>query len=122
MKPALVDSPPDGDGWLHELKYDGYRTEFILDGSVGRAFTRTGLDWTGKYAPILAALRELDCQSAIIDGEVMMQGPSGLPDFHSLRGELARKSPRGLLFMAFDLLHLDGRDLRREALENRRRR
>ena len=122
MKPALVDSPPEGDGWLHELKYDGYRTEFIIAGAARRAFTRTGLDWTGKYSVVLDSLRELDCAAAILDGEVFVQGPQGLPDFHALRRELARKKPQGLLFMAFDLLHLDGRDLRREKLEDRRER
>lgn len=122
MRPALVDSPPEGDAWLHELKYDGYRTELIVAGDQSRAFTRTGLDWTSKYAPIVDALRKLDCKAAIIDGEVIVQGAKGIPDFHGLRRELAKKKPRRLVFMAFDLLHLDGHDLRRELLEDRRER
>jgi bifunctional non-homologous end joining protein LigD len=122
MKPALVDAPPEGDGWLHELKYDGYRTEFIVAGADSRAFTRTGLDWTEKYRIILDSLRQLDCAAAILDGEVFVQGPRGLPNFHALRRQLARRKPQGLLFMAFDLLHLDGRDLRREPVEDRRER
>ena len=120
MQPALVDAPPEGDGWLHELKYDGYRTQIIVDGDESRAFTRTGLDWTNKYASIVKSLRELDCEAAILDGEVVLQKQGGLPDFHGLRRELAKKKPHGLVFMAFDLLHLEGRDLRREAVEQRR--
>jgi bifunctional non-homologous end joining protein LigD len=122
MKPTLTESAPEGEDWLHELKYDGYRTQLILDRSDGRAFTRTGLDWSHQYRTILHALRELDCESAIIDGEVIVQRPNGHPDFHALRVELARKNPKGLVFIAFDLLHLDGRDLRREAVEDRRER
>ncbi|WP_158274683.1 DNA ligase D [Sphingosinicella humi] len=115
-----MDSPPEGDGWLHELKYDGYRTEIIVAGDQSRAFTRTGLDWTSQYAHLVNALAELDCETAILDGEVILQGANGIPDFHGLRRELAKRRPRGLIFMAFDLLHLDGQDLRREPVEERR--
>ena len=122
MKPALVGSPPDGEGWLHALKYDGYRTELVIGGGERRAFTRTGLDWSARYAALLDALGALDCKAAILDGEVFVPGPGGRPDFHRLRREVARKKPQGLVFMAFDLLHLDGRDLRREPVEHRRER
>ena len=122
MKPCLVDSAPEGDFWLHELKYDGYRTELAIDGGEARAFTRTGLDWTERYREVVAAARQLDCRSALIDGEIILQGAGGLSDFSSLRRELARKRPSGLLFMAFDLLHLDGLDLRQEPVEARRER
>jgi bifunctional non-homologous end joining protein LigD len=120
MKPTLVDSPPAGDDWLHELKYDGFRTELIVDGDESRAFTRTGLDWSRQYRGLLDALRALGCERAIIDGEVIVQDANGHPNFHALRRELARKKPQGLVFIAFDLLHLDGRDLRRDPVEDRR--
>jgi bifunctional non-homologous end joining protein LigD len=122
MKPALVDEAPPGDDWLHELKYDGYRTELVLSGSDARAFTRTGLDWTDKYRGITTAAGALGCNDAILDGEVIVQDRRGLSDFRALRTQLARKKPVGLIFMAFDLLHLDGRDLRRGPVEDRRER
>ena len=122
MKPCLVDSAPEGELWLHELKYDGYRTELAVEGVDSRAFTRTGLDWTERYREVVAAARLLDCRSALIDGEMILQNAGGLSDFGSLRRELARKRPTGLLFMAFDLLHLDGLDLRQEPVEARRER
>lgn len=122
MKPALVETPPQGDDWLHELKYDGYRSQFILAGPDSRAFTRTGLDWTGKYSSILADLGRLDCKEAILDGEVIVQGRDGRSDFQALRSELKKAKPRGLIFIAFDLLHLEGRDLRRAPVEERRSR
>lgn len=122
MMPALVDSPPEGSEWIHELKYDGYRTQLALIGDDRRAYTRRGHDWSHLYASVLEAAGGLNCRSALIDGEVIIQGARGLSDFRALRSELARKKPRGLIFMAFDLLHLDGRDLRRQPVEERRQR
>jgi bifunctional non-homologous end joining protein LigD len=120
MMPALVNSAPEGADWIHELKYDGYRTQLVLNRGDRRAYTRRGHDWSHLYAPILAVAGELDCRSAMIDGEVIIQDNRGLSDFRTLRSELARKKPRGLIFMAFDLLHIDDLDLRRRPLEERR--
>ena len=53
QQPTLVDAPPEGDGWLHEIKYDGYRTELLIERGQARAFTRRGFDWTDKYGPIV---------------------------------------------------------------------
>jgi bifunctional non-homologous end joining protein LigD len=122
MMPALVDSAPRGSGWIHELKYDGYRTQLALHGDDRRAYTRRGHDWSHLYAPILAAADDLDRQSAVIDGEIIVQDAHGLSEFSALRAELARKKPRGLVLMAFDLLHLDGTNLRRHPIEERRER
>ena len=122
MKPCLADSAPDGALWLHELKYDGYRTELAIDGGDVRAFTRTGLDWTERYRFVADAARGLRCRDALIDGEIIVQLEGGLSDFAALRRQLASSAPNGLLFMAFDLLQLDGLDLRREPLEARRER
>ena len=120
MLPGLVDSAPAGDDWIHELKYDGYRTQLIIDRGEARAFTRRGHDWSHLYGAIIEAARGLDCRTARIDGEVIVQDWRGLSDFAELRSQLARRKPDGLVFMAFDLLHLDGRDLRREPVEDRR--
>jgi bifunctional non-homologous end joining protein LigD len=122
MMPALVDLAPEGPDWIHELKYDGYRTQLVLNGNDRRAYTRRGHDWSHLYASILGAAGKLDCSSAVIDGEVIIQDSRGLSDFRALRSELARKQPRGLIFMAFDLLHLDDLDLRRKPVEERRQR
>jgi ATP-dependent DNA ligase len=120
MQAALATEAPDGDGWIHELKYDGYRTQIILDWSARYAFTRRGFDWSELYEDLLEEARYLDCTSAVLDGEVIVQDQNGLPDFHRLQKELRGRRPQGLVFMAFDLLHLDGRDLRDERLEDRR--
>src|SRR6185295_15555427 len=82
--PTLVDEPPAGDGWLHEIKYDGYRTELVIERGQARAFTRRGFDWTEKYRPIVEAAAALPAKSAIIDGEVVVLNDAGLSDFSSI--------------------------------------
>jgi bifunctional non-homologous end joining protein LigD len=67
--PTLVDRPPEGDAWIHEIKYDGYRTEPIIDRGEARAFTRRGFDWTEKYRPIVEAAAALPAKAAIIDAQ-----------------------------------------------------
>ncbi|MDP8914644.1 MAG: DNA ligase D [Pseudomonadota bacterium] len=119
MMPALVDQPPEGKDWQHEIKYDGYRTQLVIEGADVRAFTRNGYDWTGKYSGIVRAAGEIRCSSAVLDGEVIVQDHEGRSNFHAIKDALARRS-EDFVFMAFDLLHLNGRDLRREPLRERR--
>lgn len=121
LLPTLVDEPPTGDEWLHEIKHDGYRTQLVLDGARARAFTRNGHDWSRQYAPVLAAASDLRCASVIIDGEMVVQDEHGRSDFHALRGAIGR-DPHRLIFYAFDLLHLGGTDLRPRVLIERRTR
>ena len=121
MLPTLVDVAPDGGAWMHEIKYDGYRTQLALAGKVGQAFTRNGHDWTAKYGPVVAAAQALRCRSAIIDGEMCVQNVAGVTDFKALRSAI-RNEPERLVLFAFDLLMLNGRDLRAEPLVDRRRR
>ena len=80
--PTLVEKPPEGAGWLHEVKYDGYRTELIIEPSHKvRALTRRAFDWTDKYAPIVeAAARIRGVTSAIVDGEVIVMDEKGRSD------------------------------------------
>jgi bifunctional non-homologous end joining protein LigD len=120
MMPTLVDEPPAGEGWIHEIKHDGYRTILAVDGSASRAFTRNGHDWTKQYRTIVASAAQLPCQTAIIDGEMVVQDESGRADFHAMRAALLRE-PERLAFFAFDLLMLNDRDLRDAPLSERRR-
>jgi bifunctional non-homologous end joining protein LigD len=121
MLPTLVDAPPEGGEWLHEIKYDGFRTQIAVRGAEGRAFTRAGHDWTAKYHRLVEAAAALGAGEALIDGEVIVQDESGRSDFGALQGAIAR-SPERLVLMAFDLLHLDERDLRALPVEERRAR
>ncbi len=121
MLPTLVAAPPQGDDWTHEIKYDGYRTQLVIEGSCLRAFTRNGFDWTNRYQPIIKAASDLGCYSAIIDGEMIVQDEHGRSDFPAFKSAMDRR-PEALVFMSFDLLHLNGRDLRQEPLLERRMR
>lgn len=72
--PTLVEKPPKGQGWFHEIKYDGYRTQLIIQRGKVQAFTRNGFDWTDRYSPIVRAAAELNAKRAIIDGEATVLG------------------------------------------------
>lgn len=119
LMPALVDEVPAGNDWIHEIKYDGYRTQLLIQNGHARAFTRRGFDWTARYQPIARCADQFACRSAIIDGEIIVQDANGRSDFHLLRERIGN-STEGFALMAFDLLHLDGRDLRDAPLEDRR--
>jgi bifunctional non-homologous end joining protein LigD len=119
LMPTLVAKPPEGDGWIHEVKFDGYRSQIIIDHVDVRIFTRRGLDWTSRYRDIALAAKLLNAESAIIDGEIIVTNGAGLPDFAALRKAITRRQ-HDLYFVAFDLLHLNGNDLRDMPLEDRR--
>jgi DNA ligase D-like protein (predicted ligase) len=119
LLPTLVAEPPAGDGWLHEIKHDGYRTLVVVQGGRARVYTRRGNDWTDRYAPIAEHALKLPCKAAILDGEAVVQDARGIADFHALRSAIERGG-RGIVFFAFDLLHLDGAGLRGRPLEERR--
>lgn len=108
---SLTETSPDGDGWLHEIKLDGYRSLVRVDGGDVRLFTRNGHDWTARYGDLPGAFADLGEHRLLIDGEIVVQGADGVSSFAALQDALARGRPRSLLFYAFDLLHLDGRDL-----------
>lgn len=74
--------------WVHEIKDDGYRTRLALNGKTSRAFTRNGFDRTETYAPVLASARALRCRSAILDGEMCVQGANGVTSFRALRSAI----------------------------------
>jgi DNA ligase D-like protein (predicted ligase) len=119
MLPSLISEAPAGDDWMHEIKHDGYRTQLVLEPGRCRAFTRNGHDWSHLYRHVLNDAVDLGCQSAILDGEMIVQDEQGRSDFASFKAALHR-TPERLVFYAFDLLHLNGRDLRKERLLDRR--
>ncbi|HEY8592643.1 MAG TPA: hypothetical protein VIL42_07240 [Sphingomicrobium sp.] len=118
MLPTLTKQAPAGDKWLHEIKHDGYRTQLVL-GDSSAAYTRNGHDWSDCYALILSDARKLNCRSAIIGGEVIVQDELGRSDFEEMKSALAHERER-LIFYAFDLIHLDGEDLCRVPLIERK--
>ena len=105
---TLVDAVPTGSAWLHEVKYDGYRALVSIANGKAKVFTRTGLDWTDKFAAIAAAAAELPVKSALIDGEIVAF-KDGHPDFSTLKDAIS--SGGDMTLFAFDLLALDGEDL-----------
>lgn len=119
---TLVDEPPAGDGWLHELKFDGYRVEcLIADGDVS-LITRKGLDWTDRFGPIAREAATLPVDSAILDGEAVVLLPDGRTSFQALQQAFSGKPPGQLVYFVFDLLELDGADLRPLPLIERKQR
>lgn len=125
---SLVDKPPRGEGWLHEIKYDGYRIlVFVADGDVV-VQTRNGHDWTHKFEPLAAALEGLDVDSAVLDGEAVLLDEAGRSDFKALQNGLGRSGksavdPEAVIHgYFFDLLHLNGDNIARLSLSKRRER
>jgi len=104
----LVDQPPDGPEWLHEIKFDGYRMHALLDRGAVRLLTRTGLDWTPKYPAIAAAVAKLPARQAYLDGELCGVRPDGTTSFSLIQNASDTGNSGALVFFLFDLLHLDG--------------
>ncbi|MGO4175630.1 DNA ligase D [Bosea sp. TAF32] len=120
---TLQEKPPSGANWLHEVKFDGYRLEARIDSGGVRLLTRSGLDWTARFAgSLIAALAGLPCEAALIDGELVALGSNGISSFSMLQQALSEGKTSGLVYFAFDLLHLDGEDLRDEPLLARKER
>ena len=113
-----VDKPPVGKHWIHEIKHDGYRSQVLVERGEARVFTRNGYDWSDRYPSIVRAATNLRCQSAIIDGEAIIQNGHGASDFEALSTAM-RRQPHSIILYAF-VLHLDGRDLRQQTLMERR--
>ena len=91
---TLVDRPPTGPGWRHELKHDGYRSLAFIEAGRVRVATRRGLDWTARLGSLPAALARIGARQAILDGEVVAQRPDGGSDFGLLLDALNGGSPR----------------------------
>jgi bifunctional non-homologous end joining protein LigD len=110
---------PTGDQWLHEIKYDGYRAQLHVDKQQRKIFTRGGLDWTKRFSVIAGAF-DIPVERAILDGEIVVV-KDGRTSFSELQAEIAKGNQDGLLFYAFDILYLEGFDLRKAPLVERKR-
>jgi bifunctional non-homologous end joining protein LigD len=119
--PTLREHAPSGDGWLYEIKADGYRAQLHLQRDKATVYSRTGLDWTEAFSTIGAAANSFKPRELVIDGEAVVYGATGLPDFQALRRELGAHKSKRIRYHAFDLLYLDGYDLRGVAYVERKR-
>ena len=116
----LLDRPPSGPGWAHEVKFDGYRIQLRVEDGKTVLRTRKGLDWTDKFRSIAKAAAELpDC---IVDGEVVALDHNGAPDFAALQAALSDGKTDQLIFFVFDVLFAEGEDLRSLPLADRKER
>ncbi len=115
-----VERPPAGAGWVHEIKFDGYRIQMRLEGGKVMLRTRKGLDWTRKFRALAEAGAELP--DAIIDGEVVVLNKDAVPDFTALQAALSGDGTGSMVYFAFDLLFDGGEDLRDLPLQERKRR
>ena len=103
---TLSDKAPNSPSYVHELKFDGYRLQARLDHGKVRLLTRKGLDWTGKFVPVANAIAKLDAETALIDGEVVVED-HGVSNFSSLQDAL-KTGKKNFVYYVFDLLHLNG--------------
>jgi bifunctional non-homologous end joining protein LigD len=115
--PSLADRPPSGSEWLHEIKHDGFRLLACRDAADIRLLTRNGNDFTARYPLIVEAVEALRVRSCVIDGEAVACDGDGLSIFEKLRW---RHHDERVFMWSFDLLELDGQELRREPIEVRK--
>jgi bifunctional non-homologous end joining protein LigD len=116
----LTSRPPSADGWLHEIKFDGYRIQIRVENGEVSLKTRTGLDWTDKFPTIAKAAAKFP--DVIVDGEIVALKRAGNPDFSAMQAALSDGSTDDLVFFAFDMMFIDGEDLRQEPLLERKKR
>jgi bifunctional non-homologous end joining protein LigD len=123
VEPSLAlaaDVPPKGSRWVHEIKHNGYRIEARIDGGKVTLLTRKGLDWTPRFRPVEQALKTLATGSALLDGEIVVQDESGISTFAGLQADLKSGRKDRLAYFVFDLLYIEGVDLRGATLEQRK--
>jgi bifunctional non-homologous end joining protein LigD len=116
---SSIEKVPAGGRWIHEIKFDGYRVQVHLQHAEARVYTRRGNDWTNRFKKVAADAWHINAGSAIIDGEIVVPAADGTTDFSVLQNELRGKSSK-IVLVAFDLLYLNGRDLRRLPLTERK--
>jgi bifunctional non-homologous end joining protein LigD len=122
IEPALatsIEKVPSGARWIHEIKFDGYRVQVRLANEVVKIFTRRGHDWTHRFKKVANDAWHIKAGSAIIDGEIVVPAVDGTTDFSALQNGL-KGSSKSIVLVAFDLLYLNGRDIRKEPLFRRK--
>jgi bifunctional non-homologous end joining protein LigD len=117
---TLVDKPPAGDDWFHELKLDGYRLLAHLNNGQVRFWTRNQNDWTAKFPALGKAVKALRLKNAILDGEVVALDPSGRASFQRLQQSINKGGSAGLLYHVFDLIYIEGYSLVKTTLRDRK--
>src|SRR5258706_513268 len=117
---TLVDEAPEGEGWIYEVKFDGYRIVARIDRKDVKLFTRNGNDWTARLRSLAQALGKLGAGSAWIDGEIVVPNESGIPNFQLLQRAFDNANTKNIVYFAFDLPYFGGRDLTRLPLLERR--
>jgi bifunctional non-homologous end joining protein LigD len=108
---TLQAQAPTGEGWVHEIKFDGYRMQARRDGGEVRLLTRKGLNWTSRFPNIGSAVARLPARTALIDGEIVIEDENGISTFSGLQAALKTGERERFIYYVFDLLHRDGRDL-----------
>jgi len=124
VKPQLAQEtsvPPSGEGWLHEIKLDGYRIQARKHAERVQLFTRSGLDWTSRMKSVADAVKSLPVKDAILDGEVVVLDEHGISGFALLQASFEQKEKHPLTYLVFDLLHLDGHNTREAPLKTRKK-
>ncbi len=116
--PSAAKAPPSGPGWLHEIKHDGMRIMARRDGAGVRLITRHGNDFTSRFPFVVAAVTALPARSFLVDGEAIVTDGDGLAVFNLIRH---KRHGDAAVLCAFDLIELDGEDLRRSSIEYRKR-
>ena len=116
-QPVRCDRPPAGRGWVHEIKHDGYRVLARRDGAAVRIYSRNAINWTDRFSTIAAVAARIEAQSFTIDGEAVVIGPDGIAQFDELR---RRNGAERAMLYGFDLIELNGVDLRRRPLLQRK--
>jgi bifunctional non-homologous end joining protein LigD len=122
VEPALassIDKVPAGDRWIHEIKFDGYRVQVHLANEASKIFTRRGHDWTHRFKKVAHDAWRIKANSAVVDGEIVVAAAYGTTDFSVLQNELKGKST-SIMLVAFDLLYLNGRVIRKLPLFQRK--
>jgi bifunctional non-homologous end joining protein LigD len=122
IEPALatgIGKVPSGERWIHEIKFDGYRVQVHIANAEVKVFTRRGNDWTNRFRKIAADVWHINAGSTILDGEVVVPAADGTTDFSVLQNEMKGKSNK-IVLIAFDLLYLNGYDLRKQPLVERK--
>jgi len=118
---TLAKMPPEGDRWLHEIKFDGYRIGCVIADDGVRLITRKGNDWTDTFPEVVAAARTLKVRDALIDGEIAMLMPDGRSSFEALQQAISGAISRApLVYLVFDLLRVDGQSITRLPLAERK--